>query len=187
MATTQLLVRNTMPRLRDPGACLGEVNRQLSTLVYNGQFVTMMILVIDHDNAGLEIASAGHHAPLLRRGGHVESLPIDPQLVVGVDSSVEYQTQRFRTQNGDTFLLFTDGAIEMTNAAGEQFRADRLSQAFAATAESARDVVAGISRALDQFRGEEEAEDDLTLLAVQVVQTDVGAAEQDGAALAAGI
>lgn len=187
MATTQLLVRNTMPRLRDPGACLAEVNRQLSTLVYNGQFVTMMILVIDHDNAGLEIASAGHHAPLLRRGGHVESLPIDPQLVVGVDCSVEYQTQRFRTQPGDTFLLFTDGAIEMTNATGEQFRAERLVQAFAACGDVAREVVEGVSRALDQFRGEEEAEDDLTLLAVQVVQTDIAADEKNDAALAAGI
>ncbi|MDB5327958.1 MAG: serine/threonine protein phosphatase, partial [Phycisphaerales bacterium] len=174
MATTQLLVRNTMPRLRDPGACLAEINRQLCTLVYNGQFVTMMILVIDHDNAGLEIASAGHHAPLRRRDGEVECLPIDPQLVVGVDDSVEYQTQRFRTRPGDTFLLFTDGAIEMTNPAGEQFRIERLHQAFATAGDTPRGLVADINRTLETFRGGTDAEDDLTILAAQVVQADVG-------------
>ncbi|HEX8325530.1 MAG TPA: PP2C family protein-serine/threonine phosphatase [Tepidisphaeraceae bacterium] len=175
MATTQLLVRNLMPRVRDPGACLGEINRQLCTLVYNGQFVTMMILVIDHDNAGLEIASAGHHAPLLKRDGVAESLPIDPQLVVGVDETVEYQTQRFRTRPGDAFLLFTDGAIEMTDPNGEQFRLDRLAQAFAAANGTPCETVAAINRTLDAFRGEADPEDDLTLMAAQITTAGIDA------------
>ena len=47
MATAQLLVRNTLPQSRDPGRCLEEVNRQLCVQVFNGQFVTMQLLVID--------------------------------------------------------------------------------------------------------------------------------------------
>ena len=41
MATTQLLVRGTMTRVGDAGPCLEEVNRQLCTQVFNGQFVTI--------------------------------------------------------------------------------------------------------------------------------------------------
>lgn len=175
MATTQLLVRNLMPRLRDPGACLAEINKQLCTLVYNGQFVTMMILVIDHDNAGLEIASAGHHAPLLKRDGQAESLPIDPQLVVGVDDSVEYQTQRFRTRPGDAFLLFTDGAIEMTNPAGQQFRLDRLANTFATTIAPPQQTVEAINASLEAFRDTQDAEDDLTLLVAHITPIDIDA------------
>ena len=173
MATTQLLVRNTMPRVRDPGLCLAEINRQLSTLVYNGQFVTMMILVIDHDTAGLQIASAGHHPPLLKRDGRVESLAIDPQLVIGVDDTTEYQTHRLRTRPGDALLLFTDGAIEDTNVAGDPFGSERLSRSFSDAADAPCETLKAITGALVAFRGEKEAEDDLTLIAVQMVQADV--------------
>ncbi|MDB5294688.1 MAG: Stage sporulation protein, partial [Phycisphaerales bacterium] len=60
MATTQLLVRTTMQRISDPAACLEEVNRQLCTLVFNGQFVTIQILVLDPDGGAAEVSSAGH-------------------------------------------------------------------------------------------------------------------------------
>ncbi|MGC4033550.1 MAG: SpoIIE family protein phosphatase [Tepidisphaeraceae bacterium] len=172
MATTQLLVKNTMPSVRDPGDCLDDINRQLCSLVYAGQFVTMMILVIDHDSATLEIASAGHAAPLLRRGGVVKALEVDSQLVVGVDDSVEYQTQRFDTQPGDTLLLYTDGAIEVTNAAGEQFQAERLAAAFATGGEKPCEIVKGLLSTLTTFHGDDEAEDDLTLLVAEVVHAD---------------
>ena len=185
MANTQMLVRSTLPTVRDPAACLEAVNRQICNLVTSGQFVTMMILVFDHDNGGLEIASAGHHAPVLRRDGRVELLAIDTQLVVGVDDTVEYQTQRFRTRPGDTFLLYTDGAIEMTDPAGEQFRIDRLERAFATASELPQEAVADVSRALDDFRKEAEAEDDLTLLAVQVIASGVEADESNDQSLAA--
>src|SRR6201999_795865 len=63
MATTQLLVRGVMTRVGDPGACLEEVNRQLCTQVFNGQFVTMVLMVIDSEQQYIDIANAGHPAP----------------------------------------------------------------------------------------------------------------------------
>ncbi len=65
MATTQLLVRNTMLRLKDPGRCLEEVNRQLCTQVFNGQFVTMLVLLLDRDAGTMLAANAGHFPPIL--------------------------------------------------------------------------------------------------------------------------
>ena len=168
MATTQLMVSNTMPSLRDPGACLAEVNRQLCTLVYNGQFVTMMILIIDHDNGAIQIASAGHHAPLLKRDGNVEGLPIDPQLVLGVDESVEYQTHRLRTSPNDVLLLYTDGAIEASNAQAEQFGSDRLHEALAACDDEPEKILACVIEKLNRFHGAADQEDDLTLLALKL-------------------
>jgi serine phosphatase RsbU (regulator of sigma subunit) len=47
MATTQLLVRTTLTRYHDPGRCLREVNRQLCTQGFRGQFVTMIVMVMD--------------------------------------------------------------------------------------------------------------------------------------------
>ena len=47
MATTQLLVRNIMPRVAHAGECLDEINKQLVQQSFSGQFVTLLILVID--------------------------------------------------------------------------------------------------------------------------------------------
>ena len=66
MATTQLLVRNTMGRISDPGQCLGEVNRQLCTQAFRGQFVTMALLVLDPEEGTIEMSAAGHPPPLVR-------------------------------------------------------------------------------------------------------------------------
>ncbi|MGN6726219.1 MAG: PP2C family protein-serine/threonine phosphatase [Tepidisphaeraceae bacterium] len=180
MATTQLMVRNTMPGLRDPGLCLAEVNRQLCSLVYNGQFVTMLILVIDHDNATIHVASAGHHPPLLKRNGVIESLPIDPQLVLGVDESVEFQTHRMRAMPNDVLLLYTDGAIEASNEEAEQFGPDRLREAFGACDNEPAEVLKCIVERLTAFHGPEDPDDDLTLLAIRLAPVAVAEPSTQG-------
>ena len=53
MSTTQLMVRTVMMRVGDPGKCLEEVNGHLCVQVFNGQFVTMLICVIDLENDAL--------------------------------------------------------------------------------------------------------------------------------------
>ena len=68
MATTQLLVRNTMVRLGDPGRCLEEVNRQLCVQVFNEQFVTMSVMILDVVNGQMHVATAGHPRRWLRMG-----------------------------------------------------------------------------------------------------------------------
>ena len=69
MATTQLLVRTTMQRVTDPAACLEEVNRQLCTLVFNEQFVTLQILVLDPDGGPVEDR---HQVAAVQRLGEAE-------------------------------------------------------------------------------------------------------------------
>jgi Tfp pilus assembly protein PilX len=93
MATTQLLVRGTMMRVGDPGACLEEVNRQLCSQVFNGQFVTIFLLAIDTENQSVEVATAGHPAPLICDETGLKKLSIEPQLVLGVESTCDYPTQ----------------------------------------------------------------------------------------------
>ena len=65
MATTQLLIRTTLARITDPGQCLTEVNRQLCTQVYAGQFVTIQLLVLEPETGAIELANAGHPPPLV--------------------------------------------------------------------------------------------------------------------------
>ena len=169
MATTQMIVRNTLPRLCDPGACLTDLNKQLASLVYNGQFVTIAVLLLDLDAGAIEIASAGHQPPLLRRGGRVTEINLDPDLVCGVDADTEYHTHRLRIEPGDSLLLYTDGAIEAHNQAGEMFGIPSLCAAFAAAPPDVDSALAFVSAAVDAHHNDEDAEDDLTLVAVRLL------------------
>jgi len=81
MATTQLLVRTTMTRIHDPGLAMEEVNKQLCTQAFRGQFVTMLLMVVNPKDGAVEIASAGHPAQLLDKGGCFE--PLEMGITIG--------------------------------------------------------------------------------------------------------
>jgi serine phosphatase RsbU (regulator of sigma subunit) len=179
MATTQLLVRNTLARVGSPGACLAEVNRQLCVQAFNGQFVTMLVAVLDPVHRKLELATAGHPPPLLVAvaGGKTRPLKIEPQLVLGVEPDAPYPTESIDLPAGAALVLYTDGVVECPAAdgtahAGQRFGGERLRHAISAAGAtlgtSARAMVDHVVAAVDAFRGPGELDDDLTVVAVQL-------------------
>ena len=168
MATTQLLVRTAMRRTGDPGACLEEVNRQLCGAGFGGQFVTMLVAVVDADRGEVEVASAGHYPPLVVETGSLHPLPVEGNFVLGVESDVAYVAERFRLAPGANLLLYTDGVIEARSTSGEHFAAGRLRRALDGRHATAQEMVDAVVAAVDEFRGGRELQDDLTLVAVQL-------------------
>jgi serine phosphatase RsbU (regulator of sigma subunit) len=168
MATTQLLVRTTMPRIGEPGQCMEEVNRQLCTMVFSGQFVTMLILVLDLERNEVEIATAGHPPPLVGEGGAFRELAVDPQLVLGVEEDLEVPTQRFPIKPGSTLLLYTDGVSEAVSSTGQRFNTEGLLNSLHGKFDSAKAVVQTVLDAVAEFRAGRDLADDLTVVAIQL-------------------
>ena len=173
MATTQLLVRTTLSRVPDPGACLAEVNRHLCVQAFNGQFVTMLVAVLDPVGRRLHVATAGHPSPLLVTDGTTFGpLPMEPQLVLGVDADATYATESHGLPPGAGLLLYTDGVVECpagegTAHAGQRFGTDRLRRSLTGSG-TAQAQVDGVVAAVDAFRGKRPLDDDLTVVAVRV-------------------
>ncbi|MFI5378290.1 MAG: PP2C family protein-serine/threonine phosphatase [Tepidisphaerales bacterium] len=165
MATTQLLIRNTMMRMRDPGECLTEVNRQLCGQVFNGQFVTVCVMVLDLSANTLEVASAGHYAPLLHDGRNAVPLDADSNLVLGVEHQEKYTTESFILPDTYALLLYTDGVIDARSPLGEPFEPIRLRKAFG-RAGSASNSVENLVQVVNGFRDGAELVDDMTLVVV---------------------
>jgi serine phosphatase RsbU (regulator of sigma subunit) len=169
MATTQLLVRNVMGRVGNPGACLEEVNRQLCTQVFHGQFVTMLLLAIDPENQRIDIATAGHPAPLLVEDNGMRKINMEPQLVLGVDSEASYPTQRFHLPAEARLLLYTDGVLDAACAGGTRFTIDGLRKSLGGgMLREPGAILDAVVQAVDEFRGGVDLSDDLTLVAVQL-------------------
>ncbi len=76
-------------------------------------------------------------------------------------------------QPGDRLLVFSDGVVDSTNGRGQHYGYDRLFN-FLKTNEnrSAIDLVEGLARDVSYWSGNSPAFDDLTLLALEVVETD---------------
>ncbi|HXE53656.1 MAG TPA: PP2C family protein-serine/threonine phosphatase, partial [Tepidisphaeraceae bacterium] len=168
MATTQLLVRNTLPQAGDPGRCLAEINRQLCTQVFNGQFVTLQILIIDSAMGRVEVSTAGHPPPLIHDGVRFEKLDLEPNLVLGVERDATYPTERFDLSPESLLLLYTDGAFEAESPAGEQFGMERLRRSIDGHSNGAQSLIQAVLDAVDRFRAGRPLADDLTLVAVQL-------------------
>jgi sigma-B regulation protein RsbU (phosphoserine phosphatase) len=173
MATTQMLVRMTMTRYMDAGRCLREVNHQLCMQSggFQGQFVTMLVMVLDTQHNTLQVASAGHPAPLVEACEKFQALELEPQLVLGVNPNEEYSAKTFSLEPGATVVLYTDGVVEAENAAGDQYTVDNLLRVLqgqengAVVEPSAR--IRAVLNDVKRFCGNRELMDDVTLVALR--------------------
>lgn len=168
MATTQLLVRNILPATGDPGRCLTEVNRQLCVQVFNGQFVTMQILLFDPEAGRLDIANAGHPAPLIaREAADFEPLPVAPQLILGIEPNVQFPTETFDLPPDGSLLLYTDGVTDLQSPDGQRLYLEGLQRHLAGPNSSAPRLLDSLLRILSTYHGPRALEDDLTLVAIR--------------------
>lgn len=175
-AILRALVRNHSGSAADPGQFLIELNHHLHDVISrSGQtlFVTAFFLVLDTREGTASWAVAGHPAPLkVRRGSGRPPQPLwdkpQRQLALGLAPAASYRTEQAPLVAGDIFLLFTDGALEAENPAGEQFGVGRLCASVdealdgpmaAMPAKIVCDVVA--------FQKRHQFEDDICLVAVE--------------------
>ncbi len=119
---------------RDMIAALNEYVRL--TLAPESVFATAAAVVVGVDGT-VDICVAGHPRPLVRRSdGRVEAVePTAPMLGILGHEDFDAEETRLSLADGSTLLLYTDGVIEMRNAAGEEFRQAGLERALAAASE----------------------------------------------------
>ncbi|HXB53710.1 MAG TPA: PP2C family protein-serine/threonine phosphatase [Vicinamibacteria bacterium] len=153
----------------DPAAVLTGMNETLEGQL-GGQYVTAAYLFLDRE-AGVMRYSAAGHPPLLR--WHPDESRIheleENGLPLGLMDVAHYHQLEQPLRTGDRFLLYTDGLVDATNAAGEFFSVERVKAAVASSAalsaESAADLLLEQARAWALGN----VADDLTLVLVDCV------------------
>jgi serine phosphatase RsbU (regulator of sigma subunit) len=60
----------------------------------------------------VKLATAGHPAPLLIGTDGSRPLPVEPQLMLGVEADAAYPTETYDLPAGASLLLYTDGVVE---------------------------------------------------------------------------
>ena len=149
-----------------PSCVLVSVNETLVQLIDDESFVTAAYLVLDRKKKRGTFATAGHPPLLFRSGGSVEKLRT-PNLALGMKRGVGYKERSFAFRRDDSFLLYTDGIVEVMNRKGEEFGYERLLRSWPAD-RSSREACDQIIAQAREFAGSGEFKDDVTLVSVNL-------------------
>ncbi len=136
-----------------------------------GQYFTFLCGMLDQATGTLRYACAGHPAPIhVPRGGPPTALG-GAGLPVGFFPDADYDECEVSLRPGDRLYLYSDGLTEAMNGEHEDFGIDGLVESLTKTEGAPLgDTVQEVRRAVGRWRGREELDDDLTLLAMEVVE-----------------
>lgn len=169
MAVSRTVLLNLAMTNGSPSKVLAQANDLLCERNPMELFVTVCYGVYDPLDGSLVYASAGHHAPLVRKAdGRVEELPTANDMALAVMPAMDYQDQWTRLDAGDRLLLYTDGVTEAFSPQGEEYGLQRLRHWFAHVApqDHARALTDDLVRDVHAFVQDAPASDDLTCLIV---------------------
>lgn len=142
---------------------MAELNRRLHARSRRGMFVTLMAGLFSPQSGEIEVASAGHHPPLLRRSdGTVEEVPYPSAPPLGILPEQQYPTACYQLARGEAALGFTDGVVEARNADGDEYGLERLKQVLAR--EAGPRTIRRVLRSLARFTGGQAQRDDTTMV-----------------------
>ena len=168
-AVLQNTLRLTVAAVEDLGEIVERVNAAIDTHSPDDSFVTMILCRWSADGESVEIANAGHLAPLwLKTGGAVQPFPEGVGLALGLRSKWDGKIVRYDAADVAAMMLYSDGAIEAANEAGELHGVGRLSQALAQHGDkSAEALLAALVDGVERFCAPHEPADDVTMLVAQ--------------------
>ena len=135
-------------------------------------FVTLCYVRLDLDQCNLVLVDCGHTGliHLHRKTGLCDLIHGD-NLPLGVREGEIYDQISLPFEPGDVVIFYSDGVTEARNSAGELFGVDRLTECVRINRDLEPEaLVEAIRKAAFTFSGADRLTDDLTCVAVKVVE-----------------
>ncbi len=164
--------------LADPAQVLCRLNRGLMTVLSQPEQFTLVsaaCLIFDLRLGRVACANAGHPPPytISRSDGAVT--PLGPSVdrvgpALGTDANPYYEVGYHSLREDDRFLMYTDGLFEVSPPGSEAFLGkDRFVTIVAEHgSKELQEMMDGIVKALEDYRGGSEFDDDLCLLGIEL-------------------
>lgn len=168
MAVVRTFLKAIWRDEESPAATLRKLNNELALDNDSTMFVTLLCAVVDLRDGSMRYACGGHNLPfLISPDGEVHQVRRLKGVPVGAMEEMLFEEGSESLRTGDVFFLYTDGATEAMNGAGELFGDDRLEGELKRCAGSTgmKELVQGVRGAVESFADGAEQSDDLTLVA----------------------
>ena len=160
-------------------ACLGfgvdDVMKRVNKSFCEGNslmmFVTMFIAKINLDTYEMEICNAGHNPIVVKDpDGNARFLHSNSNLAIGLVDEFDFKKEVLQLEKGTRLLLYTDGVTEAEDVDKNLYGEDRLLEFVRNIPEndSSEDVIDKLFSSVKDFTGENEQNDDITVLTVRL-------------------
>jgi sigma-B regulation protein RsbU (phosphoserine phosphatase) len=175
MAMTRTVIRakaNDMPA-PTPEIVVGRSNEELyDDFTDVNMFATVFVGQYDTSKRELLYANAGHSPVIFcPQGGKARLLEADGTPVGILPESLS-EDQRLTFRPGDLLVVATDGLSEAHNTNNEMFGYDRLLDLTQSLADKpAKEIVAALSHAIQDFSAGKHQDDDQTLIVLKGVSS----------------
>ncbi|MFA6235341.1 MAG: PP2C family protein-serine/threonine phosphatase [Bacteroidota bacterium] len=172
MASTISTLRYAAEIEDSPRTILEAANRRLYRDTFRQMFAAVCFAVLDERTLEMRFTNAGLPKPLLVRDGEaflIEWSENGSHYPLGMVQETEYHEESLQLQPDDVLVLYTDGIIEGTNTADEEFGIRRLRDTVRATAsKSAQDILFQIITEAQEHHGDVDQYDDVTMMVLRV-------------------
>ncbi len=147
---------------------MAKVNYLLWESIERNQFVTAFYGILDGPNRTLSYSVAGHNPPLLVDAAGKHRFIERGGLPLGMFRDTRYHEYYLSFEPGDVLVLYTDGATEASNPAGEEFGRERLARAVKANIDkNARDLIMSLQKEVLDWTDGVGAADDVTFFVIK--------------------
>lgn len=165
MPSIEVALRMDAARVSSTSDLLQTFNNVVCQITGGHRFISLFYGKLSPQSHSLEYTNAGHNPPLVIRAG-TDPSPLDKGgPVLGVLPNSHYESEKITLRQGDILVLYTDGAVEAENPAGEQYSAERLSRTVGLhLQQNASELIETIYTSVIQFRKTTSLADDLTLV-----------------------
>lgn len=143
------------------------VNRYICDIHNSASFATLFFGVLDTENGELVYVSAGHDPPMIVNNKNLVTYIKPTGPLVGMIDIAEYQSSKTELNEGDILYLYSDGLLDSQNIKLERFGKSRFENLLLGEAKDLKKKVDIIFQKVDEFVGEAQQFDDLTLVAIE--------------------
>ncbi len=168
MARLHASARYHLLSATNPAEAMTSLNAELAHSGLGFRFITLVMAVFHLKSHTIHVANAGHLPPLLRRAnGSVEAIGMkDSGMPLGLGGTQVFRELVVPLEPGEMCVFYTDGVTEAMDAQKEIYGSQRLTQAVAHGAKSAKDMVQAVVDDVEKFYGDLPQRDDLCIVAV---------------------
>lgn len=167
----QAALRSYLEMIADAGSLITKINQRLVDSVETGNFMSLLLIILDPNKRTLEYVNAGHPGLVVCQKGGVKVFE-KTGMVLGVVGDQTYEaSETIDLEPGDVLFLHTDGVDEAMSPDRKVFGIDRLQQLVGQQrrqGDSANSILAEVEQQIRKHVGSDLFEDDFTMIAVKL-------------------
>ncbi|MCL5028389.1 MAG: SpoIIE family protein phosphatase [Bacteroidetes bacterium] len=172
MTKLQTMIQFSCSSDKSPKEILIELNKKFYDSIERNSFVTITLALFDTEKRIVTFCRAGHMPLLIATNGSIHSYRTQG-IGVGLEKGIIFEKTLIEEEvplnSGQIYAFFSDGITEAMNNNLDLFGEEKLSDILKnKTQKTSNEIMSEIWRSLNNFRGDAEQNDDMTMVIVKV-------------------